>query len=146
MDDDSIELTPAEREIEHGGAAGEALMKRIAALAVSGTSKAAIAKELKISRRQVDKAYNDERFLKLVDDIGNDAIATTKTFIQKEFSKLSPEILRVLKANLKKDSLEAVKVFLKAMGLDAKAEEDVSGNGNLTVVLATQNNKHEKMS
>lgn len=112
----------------------DVFIKQVASLAVTGMGQRKIAVALDASLRQVRNVYDDERFKAIVEDVGNDAVLTAKTRLRQEISKMSDLMLKALKVNLEKHSLEAVKVGLRVVGLD-QAEEP-QGNGNLTVIMA----------
>lgn len=113
----------------------DANIKRVAALAISGMSQNKISITLGVSRRQIRNVYEDERFKSIVEDIGDDAILTAKTRLRQEISKMSDLMLAALRINLEKNSLEAVKVGLKVVGLDEPDQEQTNNNG-LTVIMA----------
>lgn len=112
----------------------DANIKRVAALAIGGMSQNKISITLNVSRRQIRNIYEDERFKSIVEDIGDDAILTAKTRLRQEISKMSELMLTALRANLEKNSLEAVKIGLKVVGLDEADQEQP--NTGLTVIMA----------
>jgi hypothetical protein len=134
MNDDEI-LDSSQDTETTGVVINDALIKQAAALAISGMSQNKVALTLNISRRQARKIYDDERFKSVVEDVGNDAILTAKTRLRQEISKMSDLMLKALRANLEKHSLEAVKVGLKVVGLD-EPEKEGQGDGNITVIMA----------
>lgn len=138
MDDDNLFPEQNQEDVDSTTQAiiTDALIKQAAALAANGMSQNKISLTLNISRRQVRNIYNDDRFKALVEDIGDDVIRSAKVHIRNEIAGLKKEIIRVLQANLKKDSLDAVKVALKALGAEGFEEQQQEANTGLTVVLA----------
>lgn len=115
----------------------EATIKRAAALAAAGGTKYKVMKELGISQYYTNKIWRDERFKLLLEEIGNDAVAASKSQLKSELAKLSGLAIKALTANLKKDNLQAAIVVLRSMGVETTKEGEDKGKG-FTLVLAGQ--------
>lgn len=116
--------------------AKEILAKKIAAMYATGiTSERAIAKELQVSPYVVRKVRESPEYLNVVKGIGDEVLTQAKGLIRSETAKLAKEAIRVLKAQLKDNNLDAVKVALKVLGFEDKNEE--KGDTNIQVVLPT---------
>lgn len=115
----------------------DALIKQVAALAAVGKSTLAISTELKISRYHVNKIMQKEEFRIHTAEVGDAAIEGAKAYVKGEMRHLAPEVVRVLKANLKKDKLEAVKTVLSIMGFNDEKPKD-TGGGGISIVLASE--------
>jgi hypothetical protein len=134
------ELAALDQEIQQstGDKINDAVLKRAAAFAIAnGDNKTAMGKALKLTPYQINKLYKSEQFKKYVDDIGNDAVASIKASTKAQMAKMQDLAMKALTKNLKGESLEAVKVWLKAVGLDGTKEDD-KAQGGFTLVLANQ--------
>lgn len=137
------ELEELSQEIEQAGDEGpqtgltDAVIKRGAALAASGAAKLKVRTTLGLSVRMVDKLYKSELFRSTVASIADDAVAAAKNKTRTDISRMQGKAMKALEANLDKNSLEAVKTWLKAVGMDQEKEGDDKG-GPLTLILANQ--------
>jgi hypothetical protein len=119
------------------GGFDEVIIKRAAALAAAGASKTKLRQELSLTQYRVNKIYKDELFKRLVAEVGDDAISTMKSLTRSKLSAMQAKAMKALEDHLDKKSLEAVKVWLRAVGLDQTKDSDDKGGG-FTLVLANQ--------
>jgi hypothetical protein len=134
---DSLEAEMAEAPSDSDGLINDTIRKKGAALVASGASKLKLRKELKLSAYAVNKLYKDEGFKKLIQDIGDDAVAAAKARARSTMARLEQKAMTALEKNLDKHSLEAVKTWLRAVGLDQTKDGD-DKPGGFTLLLATQ--------
>lgn len=99
------------------------LMKRAAALAITGANLNQMTKKLGISRYLVEKLCAKEEFKQLVNELSDSEIVPIITKARKELSKLVFEAIRVLKHQLSENSLEAAKIVFKSIGLEDQEME-----------------------
>jgi hypothetical protein len=115
----------------------EATIKRAAALAAAGASKYKVQKELGISQYYTNKIWRDDLFKKLLEEIGNDAVAASKSQLKGQLAKLSTLAIKALEVNLKKFNLQAAVTVLRSMGVETAKDGDEKQQG-FTLVLAGQ--------
>lgn len=115
----------------------DTIRKKAAALAASGKNKQEVKKQCGLSVHGMNKLYKDEEFKRLVADIGDDAIVNSKNEMKLAISRMTKKAIVALEKNLDKHSLEAVRTFLKIIGLGEGAVTDDKGGG-FTLVLANQ--------
>ena len=112
----------------------EALYVQVAALAATGATRNAIAKQLEISPFYVNRIFKSEEFQKQVRDIAEEAVGTAKNTIRFRVAELATDVLNALTYQLRdKSSIEAVKVALKVLGFGE--DEQVKNDTNIQVVL-----------
>lgn len=128
-------LPPDEESVE--GPLSDAVIRTAAALAATGSTKNAVQQRLKLSLYMVNKLYRHELFRSTVKEISDDAVAVAKNKTRHEISKMQVKAMNALEKNLDKHSLEAVKVFLRAIGMEQEKEDDGKG-GSFQLILANQ--------
>ena len=133
---DTIDLAPAP-ELTTEEKLNETVIKKAAAMAAAGVTKAEIGRQLGLSQYWRTKLYKDELFKKTVAEIGEDAVSSAKAFTRGELSRLAKKAVTAIEKNLDKHSLEAAKTVLRALGLE-QAKEDDNKQGGFTLVLANQ--------
>lgn len=124
-------------EQQDEGRITEALIKQVAAMSASGAKKSEIRRQFNLSQYYIDKIYNDELFKQLVEGIGDEAIFNARLVTKRELAKLAGLAVKAINENLKKHSLAAAQVVLKAIGLDGSNKEEEKNTG-FTLVLANQ--------
>ena len=110
------------------------LCRQAAALVASGATQEAIRQQLNLSRYQVARLVNDPTTKKYVEDMGEEVTKAALNRIRQDIAKMTGLALKALEANLKKNSMEAVKTLLRVAGAldqEAKAPSDT----NLTVIM-----------
>lgn len=140
LTDEEIEALNAEieeQEPDTGEVITETVLKKAAALSSQGVSKQAMGKQLKLSPNRIKRIHQDERFKQMVQEIGDDAVSAAKAKTRSDISRMQNKAMKALEDNLDKKSLEAVKVWLKAVGMDQE-KETATDNNSFTLVLANQ--------
>lgn len=115
----------------------EATIKRAAALGASGATKYAIAKALNISAYYAGKIMRDEQYKKLVEEIGDDAVANAKAKTRADLARLARKAVTAIEKNLDKHNLNAAITVLRSLGLETAKDGDGEKN-SFTLVLAGQ--------
>lgn len=128
-EDEAEPLTPEE-------GLSDTIIRKGAAMAATGSTRPAVQKALKLSLYMVKKLYKHELFRTTLAEISDDAVAAAKVKTRNDISRMQTKAMAALEKNLDKHSLEAVKIFLKSMGL-AEETENKDGGG-FTLMLATQ--------
>ena len=114
----------------------DAVRKQVAVLALAGKSRPFISKKLNITRYMVDKIYRDEEFKRVVKEIGDATTEVAKQAVRSQVSELVKDAFESLKHLLQeKKSVEAIKVFLRIVGLEDK--EVNKGGGDINLILPT---------
>jgi hypothetical protein len=93
---DSLEAEMAEAPSDSDGLINDTIRKKGAALVASGASKLKLRKELKLSAYAVNKLYKDEGFKKLIQDIGDDAVAAAKARARSTMARLEQKAMTAL--------------------------------------------------
>jgi len=114
----------------------DALIRKAAALASGGSSKNAVQSALKLSKYMVDKLYRHELFKSTVAEIADDAVAAAKNKTRADIARMQGKAMAALEKALDKGSVDAVKSWLKAMGMDQEKEGQESNS--FTLLLANQ--------
>lgn len=114
----------------------DAVIRKGAALASTGATRPKIGTELGLTKYMVNKMFQHELFRSTLASISDDAVAEAKAKTRHDISKMQSKAMKALEKNLDKDSLEAVKIFLKSMGLAEEVEN--KDGGGFTLMLATQ--------
>lgn len=137
-----VPIAGIDEPVPDDAALTETRTKRVAAMAIAGGTKGAIAKSLGLSVYAVGKIFKSEEFKSLVETTGDDAISTSKAMVRTEIARLGRKAVLVIEKNLDKHNLEAAKAVLRALGLDG-ADKDGADKGAFTLILA---NKQEPKS
>jgi hypothetical protein len=124
-------------ELEPTNGLTNAVIRQAAARAASGAAKNAVRKEFKLSGYMTDKLYKHELFKSTISEITDDAVNTAKLKTRIDIGKLQKKAMVALEKALDKHSLEAVKVWLRAVGIEQGGEENKDAGG-FTLVLANQ--------
>lgn len=111
----------------------EVITKQVAALAITGANPLQISQSLSLSRYQVQKIMQSDKFKEVLKDTGDAALADARQVMRAQTASLAKEMVRVLKKQLGDDSLEAVKIGLKVLGIEQL--DDKGGDTNISVVL-----------
>jgi hypothetical protein len=121
---------------------GQVQAIRVAELYVMGTSKANMAKELGISTGRITTIiHSDECIaeqLRLKNAMKAQSLSRVIAYATHD---LQPLALKAFKNNLEKDSMEAVKTWLKLMGGLSDKTEEVKSDTSITVILPDTNAK-----
>lgn len=130
---------PQEEQQDSGPEVGltDTVIRKGAALAATGSTKGQVQKALKLSAYMTRKLFSHELFRSTLAEIAEDAVSAAKNKTRNDIARMQSKAMKALEANLDKNSLEGVKVFLKAMGL-AEEKDDGSENKGFTLMLATQ--------
>lgn len=137
LTDAELDALDAEMAETNTGLINELTTKKVAALAATGANQTAIAKQLKISLYHVKRIQKTDEYRAHLTEIGDNVIASAKAEMRTAIAGLKNDAIKALKANLTKNSMQAVVAVLKAMGLDGSVKEDDKGGG-FTLVLANQ--------
>lgn len=113
----------------------QSLSKQVAAIMLAGGNIHNASQTLGVSRRKIQNIILTDEYKAIVNQAGDEALGTAKTFLRREVSKLAHKMIEVINSKLDEGSLEAVKIGLKVMGFDN--EERVEGDTNIQVVLPT---------
>lgn len=117
--------------------ANESMQKQVAALAACGARSPAIAKELHMDTRTVERMLTMPEVKALIEEIGDDAVRSAKSKLKRRISDLADDIVDTIKYQLvKKKSVQAAALGLKVMGMDGGQESKATGN--LVVYLPGQ--------
>lgn len=112
----------------------QALQVKIATLAFAGMTKAAMAKEMKISTRRVNTLLQDEETMRQIRKLRDECVETAKVIIKKGAANLAKQVVAVIEHHLDNNNLNAVPHALKI--LDFGVEEQAKETGtSITVVM-----------
>jgi transcription initiation factor TFIIIB Brf1 subunit/transcription initiation factor TFIIB len=109
------------------------LVKKVAAIAATLASAREIAEQAGISEYICKKVMARADFKDELKKIAEDSTAAAKHVLKSELGKMVREVLRVIKHNLELNSLEAVKIYFKALGIEQ--EETKTGDTQINVLL-----------
>lgn len=115
----------------------ESLHKLIATKRVLHTPIDVITSELKISKKKLYNILATDEYKAVLKQIAEEATSHAVMVWRASMEGLITESHRVLRARLKEDDLEAVKVVLKSIGVDQQAPQQQATS--LTVVLPDMN-------
>ena len=113
----------------------ESLLMQTAALSLVGASENEIHQKLNISRYAVRKMRNSAEFKKLVLEHGEMALSLSREAFRSKMQNLEPLAYSALKKNLEDNRMDAVKVFLQAVGALEQNKEEGAKDTSLTVIL-----------
>lgn len=113
----------------------ELLAAKIATITVAAptTPISTIAKQLKVNHNVVRRIMNSDSYRGLLTTMTREQIAPILAKVKTDIHNLGMEAVRVLKEQLEENSLEAAKVVLKVMALDAPQEQQQEAS--LTVII-----------
>lgn len=112
-------------------------IQQVALLSVQLCTPKQVAERLGLTQAQVRAALETEECKQAVAGLADAAFEAARSYLRREIPKLAHEVVRVLREQLEeKNSLEAVKISLKVMGLD-EAEGD-KPDTNITVIMPTE--------
>ncbi len=110
------------------------LCRQVAALVATGATQEAIRQQLNISRAVVSKLVADPSTRQYVSEMGEEVTKAALIRIRQDISRMTGLALKALEANLRKNSMEAVKTLLRVAGaLDQ--ENSPTQDTNLTVIM-----------
>lgn len=95
---------------------------------ISGLSKA-----LNLHHRVIRRVMEDPRFKEFMDKVMEEEFLPLVTKVRGDIYKLGTEAVRVIRENLKENSLDAAKLVMKVMALDTV--EQKQQDTNLTVIM-----------
>lgn len=124
-----INFTNTPKEVMDGH-----IIPQVVAMVLAGANILEISREMNMNRGTVRKIMASYRFKELLDKANEGALKNAVAQARTGMAKLVTEALRVIEEKLKQDnSLEAVKIVMKGLGLDN--EEQKVQDTNLTVIL-----------
>lgn len=121
----------------HPAVIDEIILRRIAIAAATLMPATKIAEEVGLSPYQVRRLMGTPKFREVLKELSDMETGMARLAMRTEVSKLANEALRVIREQLGENSLEAVKIALKIMGLDA-VEDKSNGPTTISVVLPGQ--------
>lgn len=92
------------------------MIKQAAALIASGSTVADVAKTLDITHFRAKNLINGDECRRLMNEIGNEALATAKERIRKGTAGMVDDILATIRQHLKDGNLQAIPHALKILG------------------------------
>lgn len=113
--------------------ADRVIAKKVAALLVSGASKAGIGKELGLKPWQVKGIVESYACKHAVLELSEHAVSTAKNSIKSEVSKMVKGIVATLQHHLDNKNLNAIPHALKILGFSE--EEKTEKSQNLTIIM-----------
>ena len=136
----NAEIEAQEEDVAPIGAAQitDELIKKAAALSVGDNlSKTQVRQKLGVTGYLINKIYKHELFKSTIAAIVDDAVLAAKNKTRQDISRMQNKAMVALEKNLDKHSLEAVKVYLRAIGMEHEPEANKDAGG-FTLVLANQ--------
>lgn len=108
--------------------------KKLAALVGTGAAQEVMLEQLGVTKHALTKLLADPETEQAVAELGDEIIKEAKQMSRREMAKMSGLALKALEANLRKHSMEAVKVVLQITGVLAKDQAPEAAAG-ITVVM-----------
>lgn len=109
------------------------IIPNVVAMVVAGCSVHEIARDQNMNRTTVRKIMASHRFRELLEKTSESTLKSAVAQARSGMARLVTESLRVIENKLKEDSLEAVKIVMKGLGVEK--EEGAVQDTNLTVIL-----------
>ena len=113
----------------------QALETKVLALVLNGVAPYKIAKELGVTRYQVEKICKSDAFRAALKTEGDRVIARAREAFKSKVDELAPLAYEALKKNLKDGKIEGVRVFAQIAGLLKEDVNEQQKDTNLTVLL-----------
>lgn len=113
----------------------QAMETKVLALILQGIPQYKIAKELGVTRYQVDKICSSDAFRSALKTEGDRIVARAREAFKGKLDVLAPLAYEALKKNLLDGKIEGVRVFAQIAGLLKEDTEGQQKDTNLTVVL-----------
>lgn len=112
----------------------DALIKQIAAIALTGANRKDISQQLGVSDHYVRRVFKDDRFKNEIKSISEDVVETAKQSLRVRMSELSNDVMKAITIQLRrKYSMDAVRVAMKILGF---GEEEVQrGDTNIQLIM-----------
>jgi hypothetical protein len=111
----------------------EAQVETVVSLSLLNTPLDQIVAETGLSRYMVNKLINSDKFKDTLKERTDEAVSTAKSTLKAAITSRMPAIISVIDHHLKEKNLEAVKVLLKAIGMEQT--ESNQGPTNIQITL-----------
>lgn len=111
----------------------EALLRLIASKEIMHLPVASIMEDLKLNKHEFYKIRKSSEYKEVLRDISDEATSSAISIWKASMTSLVHEAHRALREQLANNNLEAIKIVLKSIGMDA--QEKVTGDTSITVVL-----------
>lgn len=112
------------------------LIKRMVALTIAGMNYNQMSKQLKLGRNTVSRLCNTPEFEKLLEEKTEAEIGPLIVRARVELSKLVSKAIQVVHHHLDNNSLDAVKITFKAIGLEN--QEQVQRDAPINIIMPGQ--------
>lgn len=114
------------------------ITRQLATRRALGISLRDLESEFGFSRPVVNRVLSSELAKAVIKGITEDAVSSAVIAVRKGMSDMTEEITRVLTKHLKEDSLEAVKIVLRGLGMENMEKAKDPTTQSITVILPGQ--------
>lgn len=111
--------------------------RQIASLLIGGATMKSTAKELGLSTSGLSKITDTEEFRAVLREVSDKLLVNAANTWKASVSELVGQSIKVLKAKLDENDLEAVKLVVRSLGVEKQAE--VPQSGSIQIVLPDYN-------
>lgn len=111
--------------------------RQIAVRKALGTSIRELEAEFGFSRTVINRVLSSDLARGIVKEVTDSAVAGAMLAVKKELANMSELAVNALRKNLEDGSIEAVKVYFKALGMDATEKFDSNQQQTIQVILPT---------
>lgn len=111
--------------------------KQIASLLIGGAKMKDVSKEIGLSLTQLGRVTDTEEFRAVLREVSDKLLANAANTWKASVSELVGQSVKVLKAKLDQNDLEAVKLIVRTLGVEKQVEAPQSGT--LQIVLPDYN-------
>lgn len=112
--------------------------RQIAVRRATGASLQELEKEFGFSRPVVNRVLGTEMAKAIQKGVIDDAVAGAVIVVRKKLADMTPFAMEALEHHLKLKSLEAVKIYLKGLGMGGLEKNEIQQQQGITVILPGQ--------